>query len=533
MAGQSQAANLGGMLSQIGNTLGTSVDSENYVRGTQNMFRPDVEADDIEGQRRLMNWQTKLGRTDEARNTMLGINTLEEKQKEKKEQDGIVRVGQLQTGMQNVVNTLDRTDLTEDNRKTLEATLDQLQSKLTIEGGAIGKDLSSVGQGLLDERDARIITQEGRERANAAEEERLRQVAEAAEVREDEDKLRKLPNAAARENFLKNGARHPSKMTGYINELNIFDEQARTRREAETDRTTALKPVDLSGYAGLTEADKESLSILQDKVTDLTEMYYKNGTWADGGKRKVLDAQETLSNEAFEASQRNTREAQDREQEYRDVLTSTLLKNMPSTEDILKYAEDNKLDPNTAAEKLQQAANIAAAQQVTMIAQQKDPASNLEKAKRPLKLDKGGKPVLDGEGNEVRMSDRELEGVRAKIVEKLYASGQIKTMPSWDKVLEIYKTITDNKDESKPETKETTQYGDRYQFSNKNSKVGDYLSQMIGEFGTVTGPVSAPRTAEGVTGDINFTGVETLGGTPRPDLRTPEQIESNKRLLGQ
>lgn len=84
MAGQSQAANLGGMLSQIGNTLGTSVDSENYVRGTQNMFRPDVEADDIEGQRRLMNWQTKLGRTDEARNTMLGINTLEEKQKEEK-----------------------------------------------------------------------------------------------------------------------------------------------------------------------------------------------------------------------------------------------------------------------------------------------------------------------------------------------------------------------------------------------------------------------------------------------------------------
>jgi hypothetical protein len=31
-----------------------------------------------------MNWQTKLGRTDEARNTLLGINTLEEKQKEEK-----------------------------------------------------------------------------------------------------------------------------------------------------------------------------------------------------------------------------------------------------------------------------------------------------------------------------------------------------------------------------------------------------------------------------------------------------------------
>ena len=533
MAGQSQAANLGGMLSQIGNTLGTSVDSENYVRGTQNMFRPDVEADDIEGQRRLMNWQTKLGRTDEARNTMLGINTLEEKQKEQKQQDGIVRVGQLQTGMQNVVNALDRTDLTEDNRKTLEATLGQLQSKLTIEGGAIGKDLSGVGQQFLDERDARIITEEGRQRAIAAEEERVRQVTEAAQVREDEDKIRKLTTPEARANFLKNGARHPARMTGYINELNIFDEQARTRREAETDRTTALKPVDLDGYAGLTEADKESLAILQRDVADLTDTYYKGGTWADGGKKKVLDAQKALSNAAFEASTRNTREAQDREQEYRNVLTSTLLKNMPSTEDILKYADDNKLSPIKAAGELEAAANVAAAQQVTMIAQQKDPASNLEKAKRPLKLDENGKPVLDGEGNEVRMSDRELEGIRAKIVEKLYASGTIKTMPSWDKVLLLHKQITENNKNKKPDTKEPTQYGDRYQFSNTNSRVGDYLSQMIGEFGTVTGPVSAPRTAEGVTGDINFTGIETLGGTPRPDVRTPEQIESNKRLLGQ
>jgi hypothetical protein len=53
---------------------------------------------------------------------------------------------------------------------------------------------------------------------------------------------------------------------------------------------------------------------------------------------------------------------------------------------------------------------------------------------------------------------------------------------------------------------------------------------MIGEFGSVTGPVSAPRTAEGVTGDINFTGIENLSGTPRPDVRTPEQIENNSGL---
>lgn len=508
MAGQSQAANLGGMLSQIGNTLGTSVDSENYVRGTQNMFRPDVEADDIEGQRRLMNWQTKLGRTDEARNTMLGINTLEEKQKEQKQQDGIVRVGQLKDNMQMIVNSLDREDVPESAKDTLRESLDILQSKLTIEGGAIGKDLSGVGQQFLDERDARIITEEGRQRANAAEEERLRQVTEAAEVREDEDKLRAFTTPEARANFLKNGARHPAKMTGYINELNIFDEQARTRREAETDRTTALKPVDLDGYAGLTEADKKSLSILQDKVTDLTETYYKGGTWADGGKKIVLDAQRDLSNAAFEASTRNTREAQDREQDYREVLTSTLLKNMPSTEDILKYAEDNKLDPRKAADELKQAANVAAAQQVTMIAQQKDPASKVAEAKRPIKLDKGGKPVLDGEGKTIPFNDAELEQIRAKVIEERYAKGDVKTMPTWDEITKGYIAYQEKNKNKKPEVQE--EKDESRSPTRSRQMLSDLFSGMNEQYGAFK-----EKQAE------NFPSKEDFGADPITYTRLP------------
>ena len=459
MAGQSQAANLGGMLSQIGNTLGTSVDSENYVRGTQNMFRPDVEADDIEGQRRLMNWQTKLGRTDEARNTMLGINTLEEKQKEKKQQDGIVRVGQIQGNMQMIVNSLDREDVPESAKATLRESLDLLQSKLTIEGGAIGKDLSGVGQGLLDERDARIITQEGRERANAAEEERLRQVTEAAEVREDEDDLRKLTTPEARASYLKNEARHPAKMTSYVNQLNVFDDQARAREDSRADRTTALEPIDLSAYSSLTEADLKDLSATQERIATLTEKYYKKdangkGTWIGGGKALVIEEQKRLSNAAFEASQRNTREAQDREQEYRDVLTTTLVKNMPSTAQILKYADDNKLNPREAADELKQAANVAAAQQVTMIAQQKDPASSVAEAKRPIKLDKGGKPVLDGEGKTIPFNDAELEQIRAKVIEERYAKGDVKTMPTWDEITKGYIAYQEKNKNKKPEVQE-------------------------------------------------------------------------------
>ena len=435
MAGQSQAANLGGMLSQIGNTLGTSVDSENYVRGTQNMFRPDVEADDIEGQRQLMNWQTKLGRTDEARNTLLGINTLEEKQEKQKKEDGIVRVGQLQTGMQNVVNTLDRKDLTEDNRKTLEATLGQLQSKLTIEGGAIGQDLSGVGQQFLDERDARNISEENRQRAISIEEERLRQVNEAKEIRADEDTLRKLPTPEARAAFLKNEAQHPSQMTSFVNELNVFYDQGIARDAARASRTAALSPVDLSGYQNLTEADKKSLSGIEAEIERLIADNYKTdgngqGTWQEGGKALVIDAQKRLSTAAFDASQRNAREAQDREDEYRNVLTKTLIDSTPSQQQIIKYAADNNLDMREAAEELDEATRIVAAQKVTMIAQQKDPASKVPDHKRPLKAGADGLPVA--------MNDAELEQIRATVIEQRYATGDVKTMPTWDDIIPKY-----------------------------------------------------------------------------------------------
>lgn len=139
MAGQSQAANLGGMLSQIGNTLGTSVDSENYVRGTQNMFRPDVEADDIEGQRRLMNWQTQLGRTDEARNTMLGINQMEEQARREAKEAKESRKGQMQTSIaqrKSAIRTImNNENMTEPARR---AALDGVTQSIMVDAPTAG-----------------------------------------------------------------------------------------------------------------------------------------------------------------------------------------------------------------------------------------------------------------------------------------------------------------------------------------------------------------------------------------------------------
>ena len=84
MAGQSQAANLGGILSQIAGTLGTSVDAEPYVTGVENTFRPNADPENVDQMRNLMEWQQRMGRTDAARNTMVSIRDLEERQKEEK-----------------------------------------------------------------------------------------------------------------------------------------------------------------------------------------------------------------------------------------------------------------------------------------------------------------------------------------------------------------------------------------------------------------------------------------------------------------
>lgn len=82
MSGQSQAANLGGMLSQIGGAIGGMGSAGNaLMRPIENMSRPDVaDPNSIQQQQRLMDWQNQMGRTDAARTTMAGIRDLREQQ---------------------------------------------------------------------------------------------------------------------------------------------------------------------------------------------------------------------------------------------------------------------------------------------------------------------------------------------------------------------------------------------------------------------------------------------------------------------
>jgi len=89
MAGSSQAANLSGMLSQIGGTIGgMGKAGDALVRPLENTFRPDVDPNDPEALRRLMQWQQGMGREDAARTTMMQAERLAEKQQQQKKMEG-------------------------------------------------------------------------------------------------------------------------------------------------------------------------------------------------------------------------------------------------------------------------------------------------------------------------------------------------------------------------------------------------------------------------------------------------------------
>lgn len=95
MAGQSQAANLGGMLSQIGGTIGSMGSAGNALaRPLENAFRPEVDPTDIASQQSLMQWQTGMGRTQEAGLTRATIADMERKDKEAKaKENATIKMG--------------------------------------------------------------------------------------------------------------------------------------------------------------------------------------------------------------------------------------------------------------------------------------------------------------------------------------------------------------------------------------------------------------------------------------------------------
>jgi hypothetical protein len=81
MAGQDQSANLGGMLSQIGQTLGTPVDTTAFTNNITNTFRPEVDPNDPTSLQNYARWAGRVGKTEESMLYNKQAATLREEQK--------------------------------------------------------------------------------------------------------------------------------------------------------------------------------------------------------------------------------------------------------------------------------------------------------------------------------------------------------------------------------------------------------------------------------------------------------------------
>lgn len=66
MAGSDQSANLGGMLSQIGQTLGTSPNISGLTDNMKNTFRPGVDPNDPTSLQNYAQWAGRVGNTEES-----------------------------------------------------------------------------------------------------------------------------------------------------------------------------------------------------------------------------------------------------------------------------------------------------------------------------------------------------------------------------------------------------------------------------------------------------------------------------------
>ena len=141
MAGSDMSKNLGGMLSQTSEALGTmgSSYSDSLVRNIENITRPDIDPTDIASQQGLMQWQNNMGRTKEAAITQSNVEQLQatkllesEKATETRKAEGEARIAKLKQAMNGIVSS-PAAETTGG-----QSALDNLQSAITSEALAAG-----------------------------------------------------------------------------------------------------------------------------------------------------------------------------------------------------------------------------------------------------------------------------------------------------------------------------------------------------------------------------------------------------------
>lgn len=107
MAGSDQSANLGGMLSQIGQTLGTPMNTTALTDNMRNTFRPGVDPNDPASLQNYARWAGSVGKADEARQYNSQAAELRTQQRQ---QAGGAALASIMQGMQTVASNKGMSD---------------------------------------------------------------------------------------------------------------------------------------------------------------------------------------------------------------------------------------------------------------------------------------------------------------------------------------------------------------------------------------------------------------------------------------
>ena len=137
MAGMDASANLGGMLSQIGGTLGGMGQAgQGLMRPIRTSFRPQLDPNSVESLQRQAAFQGRIGDTEQQRLFTNQALVLEEKQKEEAEKQRKLREGQAQA---KAINAYTNALASED-----EAAIEAAQAEAMSVGYAQGIDMTPV-----------------------------------------------------------------------------------------------------------------------------------------------------------------------------------------------------------------------------------------------------------------------------------------------------------------------------------------------------------------------------------------------------
>ena len=279
MAGADQSKNLGGMLSQMGATLGSMGGAANgLIDPIKQTFRPDVDPNDPESLRRAAQYQMGVGEQDAARLYTIQAKELAEKQRkeEEKRKQGIV-AKQLST----VKSAIESGTLTPEQMSAMEQGL----IANATDAGMDATKLVGISQKIVDEK-------LGRETQRIQADALRNEVADKAAIGALSAKIAAATDAEQLDKIISNAGNYSTEAQQLANSRLSWLETRKSLEQKAVDMST---PIDTSAAEDLLskmpDKEREALEPLLNNLKTTQDKGFVNGTWVSPTSKSGAQAQ--------------------------------------------------------------------------------------------------------------------------------------------------------------------------------------------------------------------------------------------------